>query len=125
MGFRDDIREMREDIKGLPDDMRAAARDVEGSLQEKVERRPVIGYLLDVRIVLVAALGAFIIALILRLLGLNFLLSVIVFLLLLGGLWMVIAGAAAPRRPTSRTSVKEGAQPGAGLAETGDEAEAE
>jgi hypothetical protein len=98
-------------------------RDVEGSLEETADRRPVIGYLLDVRIVLVAAVGAFIIALILRLLGLNFLVSVLVFLLLLGGLWMGIAGAAAPRRPTSRARVSEGAQPGAGIAETRDEEE--
>jgi Flp pilus assembly protein TadB len=116
MGFRDDIR-------GVPDDVRAAARDFEGSLQETAERRPLIGYLLDVRIVLVAALGAFLIALILRLLGLSFLLSVLVFLLLLIGLWLVIAGAAAPRPPTARASVKEGAQPGAGVAEAGDEDE--
>jgi Flp pilus assembly protein TadB len=114
---------LKEDLRGVPDDLRAAARDVEKSLQQSTERRPMIGYLLDVRIVLVAAAGAFVIALILRLLGLGFLLSVLVFLLLLGGLWMVLARAAAPRPPTSRTRVKEGAQPGAGIAETGDEAE--
>jgi Flp pilus assembly protein TadB len=116
MGFRDDIR-------GVPNDVHAAARDFEGSLQETAERRPLIGYLLDVRIVLVAAVAAFLIALILRLLGLSFLLSILVFLLLLVGLWLVIAGAAAPRPPTARSQVKEGAQPGAGVTESGDDEE--
>jgi hypothetical protein len=114
---------LKQDLQGVPDDVRAAARDFEGSLQETAERRPLIGYLLDVRIVLVAAVGAFLIALILRLIGLSFLLSFLVFLLLLGGLWLVIAGAAAPRPPTSRARVKEGAQPGAGIAENDDESE--
>lgn len=106
MGFRDDIR-------AVPDDVRNASREVEGSLEETAERRPIVRYLLDLRIVLVAIVGAFVIALVLRLIGLGFVFSMIVFLLLLVGLWLVIAGAAAPRRPTSRARVTEGAQPGA------------
>ena len=106
MGFR-------EDIKAVPDDMRNVRREVEGSLEEKADERPIVRYVLDLRIVLVAVVVAFLIALILRLIGLGYIFSLIVFLLLLGGLWLVIAGAAAPRRPTSRTRVTEGAQPGA------------
>jgi uncharacterized protein (DUF58 family) len=106
MGFREDIR-------AVPDDVRTVMRDVEGSLEEKAEERPIVRYMLDLRIVLVAALGAFVIALILMLIGLGFIFSLIVFLLLLIGLWLVIAGAAAPRRPTTRARVREGAQPGA------------
>jgi hypothetical protein len=105
MGFRDDIR-------AVPDDMRTVARDVEGSLEEKAEERPIVRYVLDLRIVLVAVVSAFVIALILRLIGLGFLPSLLVFLLLMVGLWLLIAGAAAPRRPTSRSRVTEGAQPG-------------
>jgi uncharacterized protein YacL len=106
MGFRDDIR-------AVPDDVRNAMRETEGSLEETAERRPIVRYVLDLRIVLVAVVVAFVIALILRLIGLGFIFSLIVFLLLLVGLWLVIAGAAAPRRPTSRARVTEGAQPGA------------
>jgi hypothetical protein len=106
MGFRDDIR-------AVPDDVRNVMRETEDSLEEAAERRPIVRYVLDLRIVLVAVVGAFVIALILRLIGLGFVFSMIVFLLLLVGLWLVIAGAAAPRRPTSRARVTEGAQPGA------------
>jgi hypothetical protein len=113
MSIRDDLRDVPKDLRALPDDVRSAVREAEGSLDETAERRPILRYLLDLRIVLVAAVAAFVIALILRLIGLGFLFSMIVFLLLLVGLWLVIAGAAAPRRPTTRARVTEGAQPGA------------
>jgi hypothetical protein len=104
MSIRDDLRDVPKDLRALPDDVRSAMREAEGSLDETAERRPILRYLLDLRIVLVAAVAAFVIALVLRM---------IVFLLLLVGLWLVIAGAAAPRRPTTRARVTEGAQPGA------------
>jgi Flp pilus assembly protein TadB len=110
MGFR-------EDIKGVPDDVRTAVRDADESLERVAKERPVVSYALDLRIVLASVAGAFVIALILRLLGLSYLISLIVFLLLLVGLWMVLAGAAAPRRPTARARVREGAQPGGGARE--------
>ncbi|MDQ6916110.1 MAG: hypothetical protein M3155_09925 [Actinomycetota bacterium] len=107
MGFRDDI-------KGVPDDVRTALREADESLEEAAKEKPIVSYVLDVRIVLVSLLGAFVVALVLRLLGLSFIISLVVFLLLLAGLWMVLAGAAAPRKPTGRARVREGAQPGGG-----------
>jgi Flp pilus assembly protein TadB len=108
---------LREDLKGVPDDVRTAVRDADESLEHATKERPVVSYALDVRIVLVSVAGAFVVALILRLLGLSYVISLIVFLLLLVGLWMVLAGAAAPRRPTARARVREGAQPGGGARE--------
>jgi Flp pilus assembly protein TadB len=117
MGFTDDLR-------AVPDDVRNAMRETEGKLERTAEERPVMAYALDLRIVLVSVLGAFVVALILRLLGLPFMLSFLVFLLVLGGLWMVLANAAAPRRPTARSRATEGAQLGAGAPRERDEAAA-
>ena len=117
MGFTDDLR-------AVPDDVRNAVHDAEDSLERRAEERPVVGYALDLRIVLVSVAGALVGALILRLLGLSFIFSFLVFLLVLGGLWVVLANAAAPRRPTARSRVTEGAQPGAGAPREGDEAAA-
>ena len=117
MGFTDDLR-------AVPDDVRNAMHDAEDSLERRAEERPVMAYALDLRIVLVSVASAFVVALILRLLGLSFIFSFLVFLLVLGGLWMVLAKAAAPRQPTARSRATEGAQPGAGAPREGDEATA-
>jgi hypothetical protein len=93
---------LREDIGGVPDDVRTAVRDANEALQRAARERPIVSYALDLRIVLAAAGGALVVALVLRLLGLPSILALIVFLLVLGGLWAGLAGAAAPRPPTSR-----------------------
>ena len=117
MGFTDDLR-------AVPDDVRNAMHDAEDSLERRADERPVVGYALDLRIVLVSVAGALVVALILRLLGLSSIFSFLVFLLVLAGLWMVLAKAAAPRQPTVRSRATEGAQPGAGAPREGDEAAA-
>jgi hypothetical protein len=102
---------LQDDIKHVPDEVRTAARDAGESLERASQERPMVSYALDVRIVLVSVVVAFVVALILRLVGLSFVISLILFFLLLAGIWMVLAGAAAPRPPTARARVREGAQP--------------
>lgn len=104
---------IRDDLSHVPDDVRTAMHDADESLERTVADKPIVAAALDLRIVLVSVVVAFLIALVLRLVGLPFIVALLVFLLLVGGLWMVLAGAAAPRKPTARTRVREGAQPGA------------
>jgi Flp pilus assembly protein TadB len=89
---------MREDLKALPDELRATRREAEQKLQETAEEHPVVREALDLRILLAAALGALVIAFVLRLAGLGFAISLLVFLVLFVGGWLGISRAAAPRR---------------------------
>ena len=90
--------ELREDLKGLPDDVREAAHDLEAKLDEKVRERPALSWALDIRVVLTAAVVALVIALVLRLVGLGYLPAILVFFILFAGLWAGISSTAAPRR---------------------------
>ncbi|HVE67376.1 MAG TPA: hypothetical protein VNB64_02220 [Solirubrobacteraceae bacterium] len=90
---------MREDLKGVPDEVRATRDDVERKLSDTVEEHPTVRQALDFRLLLVAAAVALVVAFVARLAGLGFVLSLLIFLVLFGGAWIGLARAAAPRRP--------------------------
>ena len=46
---------MREDLKALPDDLRASRRKADRKLDEAVKERPALGKALDIRVPLVAS----------------------------------------------------------------------
>ena len=90
---------MREELKGVPDEVRATRDDVERKLSETVEEHPTVRQALDFKLLLVAAAVALVVAFVARLAGLGFILSLLIFLVLFGGAWLGLARAAAPRRP--------------------------
>jgi Flp pilus assembly protein TadB len=102
---------LREDLRAVPDEVRSLAREGDQRLREKTEERPVLAHALDFKVVLGAAAIAFVVALLLTLIGLPSMLSIVIFLILFGVLWWVLARAAAPRRATERARHTEGAQP--------------
>src|SRR3954449_9482481 len=90
-------RELTEDLKALPDDVREMARGTEDKLQEATKDKPTLAWALDFRVVLTAAAVAILVSLVLRLAGLGFLLTLLLFFILFGGLWYGISRFAAPR----------------------------
>ena len=101
-------RSMREDIKDLPGAMREDARRLhrgaDESIAQRMEERPVFERALDLRIVAAALVIAFVLALVLRLIGLSPLFSILIFLIALGALWVGLARYYATRRPRSSTA---------------------
>jgi len=95
---------MREDLKGVPDELRATRDDVERKLSDATENRPAVEKALDLKLVLIAAVVALVVAFVLRLVGLGMIPSLLVFLVLFGGLWVGLSRAAAPRPPAEADS---------------------
>lgn len=93
-------RLMKEDLKAIPDEVRATRRDAERKLSETAEEHPVVREALNLRLLLIAAVVALVVALVLRIAGLGFALSLLVFLVLFGGGWLGLSRMAAPRKPT-------------------------
>ena len=89
---------MREDLKGVPDELRATRDDVERKLGAAAEEHPAVRQALDFRLLLLAAAVALVIAFVARIAGLGFLLSLLIFLVVFLGGWLGLARAAAPRR---------------------------
>ena len=100
-------RGLRDDVKDLPGAMREDARRLhrgaDESIAQRMEEKPVFERALDLRIVLASLAIAFVLALVLRLLGLSPLYSIVIFLIALAGLWLGLARFYAARRPASRT----------------------
>ncbi len=91
---------MKEELKAVPDEVRATRRDVERKLRETEDEHPVVREAMDLRLLVVAAGIAIVLAFALRLAGLGFALSLVAFVVLLAGIWLGLARLAAPRRPT-------------------------
>ena len=89
----------REDLKAVPGELRATRDDVERKLTEATEERPVVRKALDLRLLLLAAVVALVIAFVAQLAGLGFILSLLLFLVLFIGGWLGLSRAAAPRPP--------------------------
>ena len=104
----DGERSMREDVKDLPGAMREDAKRVyhgaDESIAERMEEKPAFERALDLRIVAAALVIAFVLALVLRLIGLSPLFSILIFLIALGALWVGLARYYATRRPRSSTA---------------------
>ena len=92
-------RPMREDLKAIPDEVRATRREAERKLADTAEEHPAVRQALDLRLLVVNATIALVLALALRLAGLGFAISLLVFLVLFLGGWVVLARASAPRQP--------------------------
>jgi hypothetical protein len=92
-----------EDLKAVPEDVRDARREAERKLDKTVQENPAVDRALDLRIVLLAAAGAFLVALVARLVGVGFMPALILFVVLFAGAWFVLAKASAARRPTRPT----------------------
>jgi hypothetical protein len=105
-------RELTEDLKALPDDVRQMARGTEDKLQDATKDKPTLAWALDFRVVLTAAAVAILVSLVLRLAGLGFLLTLLVFFLLFGGLWYGISRFAAPRAHNAPDGADEPDDPG-------------
>lgn len=90
---------MREDLKGVPDELRATRDDVERKLSEAADEHPAVRAALDFRLLLAAAALALVVALAARVAGLGFAPSLLLFLVLFAGGWIAISRYAAPRRP--------------------------
>ncbi|MDX6697929.1 MAG: hypothetical protein QOE65_1326 [Solirubrobacteraceae bacterium] len=90
---------MREDLKAVPDELRATRDDVERRLSDTAEEHPAVAQALDLRFVLAAGAVALVVAFVARIAGLGFLPSLLLFLVLFGAGWLGLARAAAPRRP--------------------------
>jgi Flp pilus assembly protein TadB len=97
---------LRQDMKDLPGEMREDARRVyrgaDENISQRMEEQPVFERALDLRIVAASLVIAFVLALILRLIGLPPLFAIVIFLIALGGLWVGLARFYASRRPRSR-----------------------
>lgn len=102
----EDGRSLRDDVKELPgamrEDTRRVYRQADESLSERMERQPALERALDLRIVLASLAIAFVLALVLRLLGLSPVISIVIFLIALAGLWVGLARFYSARRPKSR-----------------------
>jgi hypothetical protein len=92
--------EIIQDLKALPDDLRAVADNADRRLEHAEAERPALRWALDIRVVLTSAAIALVVALVARLIGLGSPLALLLFFLLFAGLWAGITRAAAPRRPT-------------------------
>jgi hypothetical protein len=92
--------EIIQDLKALPDDLRTVADDADRALEHAEAERPALKWALDIRVVLTSAAIALVVAVVARLVGLGFPLSLLLFFMLFAGLWAGITHAAAPRRPT-------------------------
>jgi type VI protein secretion system component VasF len=90
---------MKEDLKAVPDELRAMRDDAERQLSDTAEEHPAVRQALDLRLVLVAGAVALVVAFVVRLVGAGFVLSLLVFLVLFAGGWLGLSRAAAPRRP--------------------------
>ena len=93
-------RPMREDLKAVPEDVRAAGREAEHKLEATADEHPIVREALDLRLLLVAAAVALLVAFGVRVAGAGFLISLVLFVVLFVGGWLLAARAAAPRRPT-------------------------
>ena len=91
---------MKEDLKAIPDELRATHRDAERKLAETADEHPVVREALDLKLLLLAAVVALAVAFVLRLVGLAFTLSLLVFLVLFLGGWLGLSRLSAPRRQT-------------------------
>jgi Flp pilus assembly protein TadB len=89
---------MREDLKAVPDELRATRDDMERKLSEAAEEHPAVGKALDLRLLLLAAAVALVVAFVARIVGLPFILSLLLFLAVFIGGWLGLSRAAAPRR---------------------------
>lgn len=92
--------EIIQDLKALPDDLRAVADNADRRLEHAEAERPALRWALDIRVVLTSAAIALVVALVARFIGLGSPLTLLLFFLLFAGLWAGITRAAAPRRPT-------------------------
>jgi Flp pilus assembly protein TadB len=90
---------MKEDLKAVPDELRATRDDVERKLAETAEEHPAVREALDFRLLLLAAAVALVVAFVARLAGLSFIFSLLLFLAVFFGGWLGLARASAPRRP--------------------------
>ena len=101
-------RSMREDIKELPgairEDTKRVYHGADESIAERMEEKPAFERALDLRIVAAALVIAFVLALVLRLIGLSPLFAILIFLIALGALWVGLARYYATRRPRSSTT---------------------
>ena len=90
---------MREDLKAIPDEVRATRQEAERKLADTAEEHPAVRQALDLRLLVVNAAIALVLALALRLAGLGFAISLLVFLVLFLGGWIVLVRVSAPRPP--------------------------
>ena len=92
--------ELTEDLKAVPEDMRAVAHTADEKLQQAARERPALIWALDVRVALAAAAVALLVAFVLRMAGLAFVPALLLFGLLFAGVWAGITRAASRRGPT-------------------------
>jgi Flp pilus assembly protein TadB len=104
-------RGLRDDVKELPGAMREDARRLyrgaDESIAQRMEEKPVFERALDLRIVLASLVIAFVLALVLRLIGLSPLFCIVIFLIALGGLWFGLARFYSARRPRHESRESE------------------
>jgi Flp pilus assembly protein TadB len=104
-GGGEDEGSLRQDMKDLPGEMREDAgrvyRGADENIAQRMEEKPAFERALDLRIVAAALVIAFVIALVLRLIGLPPLFAILIFLIALGGLWVGLARYYATRRSRS------------------------
>lgn len=104
-------RGMREEIRDAPgairEDARGLYRDADEKLSRQIEEKPALDEGLRIRTALIALAIAFVVALILRLVGLTPLLSIVVFLVVLAAAWFGLATFTAARRPTDGRGQRE------------------
>ena len=104
-------RGLRDDVKNLPGAMREDAgrlyRGADESIAQRMEEKPAFERALDLRIVLASLAIAFVLALVLRLLGLSPVFSIVIFLIALAALWMGLSRFYGARRPSSRSASEE------------------
>ncbi len=91
--------EISEHVEALREDLGGIRDRTDEKLEAAVEERPSLRLALDFRVVLTAAAVALGLAVLARLLGLGYVLSLLVFAALFAGLWAGIPRVAAPRRP--------------------------
>jgi hypothetical protein len=118
-------RGVRDDVKELPgamrEDSRRLYREADKSIAQRMEEKPVFERALDLRIVLASLVIAFVLALVLRLIGLSPVFCIVIFLIALGALWFGLARFYAARRPRSEAGSERRAQEGEGDEDAGGE----
>jgi hypothetical protein len=87
-----------EDLRGVPDDVRESTREADRKLGEMAAEKPMFAKALDLRLLVIVAVVALVVAFLARLAGLGFVLSLLFFLVLFLGGWLVLVRTAAPRR---------------------------
>lgn len=91
--------DLNEHMEALREDLGGLKGRTDGKLEEAVADRPALRLMLDFRVVLTAAAVSLAIAVVARMIGLGYLLSLLLFAGLFAGLWFGIPRAAAARRP--------------------------